>query len=244
MFQPIKQLLKKFVKIKLTPKKVFLTDHYQRINQRRLEHLASLGLNFAGSTVLEVGAGIGDHTGFFLDRGCQVVSTDAREENLNILKSRHPAVTAKRLNLDQPDHAVNDAFDIVYCYGLLYHLRKPAEAIQFMSQHCRKMLLLETCVSFDGGESVNPSFEPAENPAFSFSGHCCRPTRKWVYRELKRHFEFVYLPVTQPNHVEFPVDWVTLPSGSHLTRSIFIASRQKLTNSLLTEEIPTLQTKQ
>ncbi|MBI4372166.1 MAG: class I SAM-dependent methyltransferase [Candidatus Omnitrophica bacterium] len=243
MISLLKQFLKKFVKIKLTPKKVFLTDHYQRINQRRQEHLASLGLKLSGLTVLEVGAGIGDHTGFFLDRGCQITSTDAREENLNLLRSRHPNVTVKRLNMDQPDHALNDVFDMVYCYGLLYHLRHPAEAIQFMARHCRNMLLLETCVSFNDGDAVNSSFETSENPAFSFSGHCCRPTRKWVQRELKRHFEFVYLPLTQPNHVEFPADWVTPPSGPHLTRSIFIASREKLINPLLTEEIPRVQTK-
>ena len=46
----------------------FHTDHYLRHNQRLLEHLATLGLPIAGRTVLEVGAGIGDLTSFFLDR--------------------------------------------------------------------------------------------------------------------------------------------------------------------------------
>jgi len=35
---------------------------YLRHNARRLEHLNSLGLDISGRSVLELGAGIGDHT--------------------------------------------------------------------------------------------------------------------------------------------------------------------------------------
>jgi len=74
----LKRLLKKLLKYRVSPKgDAFLSYHYQRHNQRRLEHLASLGLDIAGCTVLEVGAGIGDHTSFFLDRGCEVVTSDS-----------------------------------------------------------------------------------------------------------------------------------------------------------------------
>ncbi len=48
-----------------SPLACFQSEHYQRHNEKRLEHLASLNLPIADSTVLEVGAGIGDHTGFF-----------------------------------------------------------------------------------------------------------------------------------------------------------------------------------
>jgi len=45
----------------------FHADLYLRHNQRLLEHLATLGLPTAGRPMLEVGAGIGDLDGFFLD---------------------------------------------------------------------------------------------------------------------------------------------------------------------------------
>ncbi len=243
MISSLKTYLKKRLNIKVTPKKVFLQNrYYLEITQRRLEHLANLGLDFTAS-LLEAGAGGGALTGFFLARASCVTCVDAREENLELLKSQHPAAQVKRLDFEQPDHTLNDTFDIICCYGLLYHLGKPANAIQFMSEHCRKMLLLETRVSSGDGEFLNPSSESTENPALSFSGHCCEPTRKWVYRELKRNFEFVYLPLTQPNHVEFPIDWTALQPRLHPTRSIFIASRHQLTNPLLTEEIPVYQTR-
>ena len=39
--------------------------------------------------MLEVGAGIGDHTSFFLDRGCTVTVTEVQEQNLVVLGSRY-----------------------------------------------------------------------------------------------------------------------------------------------------------
>jgi FkbM family methyltransferase len=224
-----------------SPIQEFQSFHYQRHNQRRQEHLASLGLNLAGATVLEVGAGIGDHTSFFLDRGCQVVITEARLENLELLGRRYSNLEVRHLDLDNPDPTFNQLFDIVYCYGLLYHLKNPVTAIDFMSRCCQKMLLLETCVSFGDEELINPCVERAENPSQAISGQGCRPTRLWVYNQLKQYFEFVYMPITQPNHEEFPLDWNLPPSTNILTRSVYIASREPINNPLLIESIPMKQ---
>ncbi len=231
----------RITKNQASPKDAFLSYHYQRLNQRRLEHLASLGLKIANSTVLEVGAGIGDHTSFFIDRSCQIVTSDARQENLKILRFRYPNIGILRLDLDNPPKTFNDVFDIIYCYGLLYHLNKPSGALEFMCCCCRKMLLLETCVSFGNENSLNPCTEDALNPTQSISGKGCRPTRRWVYNQLKRYFEFVYLPITQPNHEEFPTDWTRPPSKQILTRAVFVASKEQINNNLLLEEIPMKQ---
>lgn len=233
----IKRVIKKFLRFGTSPKNTFLSYNYQRHNQRRLEHLASLGLGIAGSTVLEVGAGIGDHTSFFLDRGCRVVTSDARRDNIEILHSRYPELRTLHIDLDNPPQVFDDTFDIVYCYGLLYHLKNPVEAMEFMSRCCRKMLLLETCVSFSNGDSIDFVAENMANPSQALSGQGCRPAREWVYNRLRRHFEFVYLPVTQPNHEEFPIDWTTPPPKQQLTRAVFIASRQRISNKLLAEEL-------
>ena len=224
----------------IDPMKVFHCDEYLRHKQRRLEHLASLGLDIVGKTVLELGAGIGDHTSFFLDRSCEVVATEGRPQNLEILRSRYPGVETIQLDLETPDLKINQQFDIVYCYGLLYHLQKPTQAIEFMARSCQKMLLLETCVSFGEEEAINLCKEVADFPSQAISGRGCRPTRKWVYNQLKQYFEFVYMPITQPNHEQFPLDW-TLSSSETLVRSVFIASRQKLNNVLLVEDIPLKQ---
>ena len=241
MIQSVKSIIKKALRIKPSPRDAFLYFEYLRHDQRRLEHLASLGLPIAGSSVLEVGAGIGGHTSFFLDRDCQVVSTEARPENLEVLRLRYPEIQVKRLDLDNPDSSLEETFDIVYCYGVLYHLKEPAGAIEYMSARSRKLLLLETCVSFGDEEAVNPCPEPEETLSQSIHGVGCRPTRSWVFNQLKRHFEFVYMPLTQPNHAQFPVDWTSSNPNDDLVRSVFIASRQKLENPSLVTHVPMRQ---
>jgi hypothetical protein len=236
-----KLIVKKLLRIKPTPRDAFLNDAYIRHDKRRQEHLASLGLDIAGRTMLEVGAGIGNHTSFFLDRGCEVVSSEAREENLEMIRARFPNIEVRRLDLDAPDQQFTGTFDIVYCYGLLYHLKDPTGAIEFMAQRCRGMLVLETCVSYGDEERINLCDEPADVLSQSVHGQGCRPTRPWVHNQLKRHFEYVYMPVTQPNHEEFPIDWSNEPTIDRLTRAIFVASRQSIENSQLVEHIPKQQ---
>ncbi|MDX2243464.1 MAG: methyltransferase domain-containing protein [Leptolyngbyaceae cyanobacterium bins.302] len=227
-----------------SPNSHFQSDHYQRHNHRRLEHLATLGLNIHNSTVLEVGAGIGDHTSFFVDRQCQVTSVEAREENLNVLRLRYPELDTRQLDLDNPEFRFEQSFDIVYCYGLLYHLKRPAEALEYMASHCSGMLLLETCVSYGDEEAINLCDEAVEDPTQSYWGQGCRPTRKWIYNQLQGWFKFVYMPNTQPNHEEFPIDWeCPPPSSERLNRSIFVASRKELHNVILVPGIPMKQTR-
>jgi len=227
-----------------SPESSFHGHHYLRHNQRRQEHLASLGLPIAGASVLEVAAGIGDHTTFFLDRGCTVVSTEARPENLAMLRQRYPSMDVRQLDLDNPVD-LGRSFDIVYCYGALYHLYRPAEALAFMAGCCRRMLLLETCVSYGDHQAVNLVDEVAGDPTQSAVGRGCRPTRSWIHHQLRQLFEHVYIPRTQPNHEEFPLDWTAPPPpATLLTRSVFIASRQPLENRQLTEELLVQQVRQ
>jgi hypothetical protein len=63
-----------------SPFQVFLTPEANAINRARQDHLASLGFDFAGKSLLEVGAGIGLHTPFFVRRGCSALVTDGNAE--------------------------------------------------------------------------------------------------------------------------------------------------------------------
>ena len=225
----------------LAPEEIFSSPHYLRHNQRRQEHLASLGLELAGQSVLEVGAGLGDHTSFFLDRACSVIVTEAQEQNLGILRARYPELDIRRIDLDDsPEEPVS--VDLVYCYGTLYHLRRPAEAIAWMARCAKSMLLVETCVAWGEGEELYPFEELAGQADNAVDGHGCRPTRAWIRRELARSFPYAYCTVTQPWHEEFPLDWSSPElAGKPLIRAVFVASRDRIDNAMLTESIPTLQ---
>jgi SAM-dependent methyltransferase len=225
-----------------TPESVFWSPHYQRHNARRLEHLASLRIPVGGKTVLELGAGVGDHTHYFVDRGCRVTITEARAENLAILSRRYPGHDVRALDLERPVAVEGAPFDVVYAYGVLYHLDVPAEALAFMANACRGLLLLETCVSFGDEDAVNLVEEASLDPSQAISGTGCRPTRPWIFRRLRELFEHVYVTRTQPNHEEFPIDWNDRASArAPFARSVFVAAREPLANPLLSDVLLTRQ---
>lgn len=221
----------------------FTHDLYSRHNKRRQEHLASLRLPIQGRSVLEVGAGIGDHSSFFLDRGCRMTITDARPQNLALVRARYPQAAVERFDLEADDGPVPPVHDVVYCYGVLYHVARPAQALQRVAAATGEMLLLETCVSFGAEESVNVIEENPGDATQAANGKGCRPTRSWVYSELRRHFAFVYSTTTQPWHEEFPLDWQAAPprNSTGLFRSVFVASRQAISSDRLVQGLPDVQ---
>lgn len=212
----------------------FRSDHYTRINLRRLEHLATLALVRPGMSVLELGAGIGDLTGFFLDRGCTVTLAEGRQDNLEICRQRlRDESRAECVQLDLDDlHRTpldNRTWDLVFAYGVLYHLRQPAEALRWMAQRCAGAMIVETCVTPDDSLAINPTAEDASFASQALRGTGCRPTRPWVWRQLNTLMPFVYTMKTQPNHDEFPTNWTSpAPSRTGLHRAIFVASRSPL----------------
>jgi SAM-dependent methyltransferase len=216
----------------------FYSGHYQAHNQARLAHLASLQLPIAGRSVLEVGSGPGDHTGFFLERGCVVTSVDGREECLQDLRQRYPQVRTRLADMNHPGELIQlGQFDIVHCYGLLYHLDSPEAAIAAMSSVCGHLLLLETCVTPGPGHSINPVEEALGDYTQSCNGRGCRPTRSWVFDTLKNQFSHVYQTRTQPDHPEFPLDWTRIPADHGLVRIVLVASRQTLDLPILSAHL-------
>jgi hypothetical protein len=208
---------------------------------RRLEHLASLGLPLRERNVLEVGAGIGDMTSFFLDRGCRVHVTDVRPPVMHALELRygtHPLATIATLDLDPPPDVLPGLYEVVVCHGVLYHLSDPAAALEFLARVCGDLLLVETVVGPGDAtdrEAINPVDEDATNVFSSNSGRGCRPSRAWFHARLRELFEYVYVPLTQPNHYEYPIDWRN--PGGFVRRATFVASRRALNNPQLALEL-------
>jgi len=227
----------------------FHSVSYLRHNSRRLEHLASLNLPIRDRSVLELGAGVGDHTTYFLDRGCSVTCVEPRAENCTLLASlmnerRNTGYTAaSRCRIMRADAlafepVLTESFDIVHCYGLLYHTDDPAAVLAAIARKCTGLLLLETCVAFGANEAINPVPELAHIPSQSVSGFGCRPTRPWLFRRLSELFGHAYVPRTQPAHEDFPLDWTGSQPTDREARAVFIGSRQKLDNPLLLSQLP------
>lgn len=235
----------------VAPETAFRNPAYLRMNARRLEHLAGLGLPIAGRDVLEVGAGIGDLTSFFLDRGCRVTAIEPRAENRAYFATQYddpaawPARPLRILPGDAWSLSVRGAVPPPFgrvLYGLLSHLDRPLDALQEMAASCTDLMVLETRVSYAADERLEAEAEDGENPTNAVSGRASLPSRRWVYARLAELFAHVYMPLTQPAHPQFCLNWRSReppPPGRY--RAIFVASRRELVNSVLHRGVPDLQ---
>jgi hypothetical protein len=213
-----------------------------------LEHLASLGLNLSNQKVLELGAGIGDHTTFFLDRGCRVTVIEGREDNVvmlrDVLRSESRWAEGKdyrviKADLESPAGINLEPHPVVHCYGLLYHVADPLKLLTWVDEKCGEMMLLETCVSYPDDAHVGNVSEKMKWPTQALHGTGSRPSRLDVFSWLADLFEYVYVPRTQPHHEEFPIDWTAALPPTRLTRAVFIASRSNLAHvETLRPELP------
>lgn len=218
---------------------VFETADALHINRARLDHLASLGLDIDGRRVIEVGAGIGLLSVFFEARGCQLLSTEGRSDNLAEIARRLPARQTRQVDLDR-DHDLTalGRFDHAFCYGTLYHLAKPLEALAALAG-VADTLLLETCLTPGAHVDMHLVREgPSHNQALAGVG--CRPTRPWIMQTLRALWGHAYTTTDQPDHPDFEIDWLlSYKHGNH--RAVFVASRTPLQEPKLTETLPDRQ---
>ena len=208
----------------------FDTDAALELNEARLKHLASLDLPIDGRRVIEVGAGVGHLTGFFIDRGCSVVVTEARSENVAELRRRLPTVDVREADVEESLQNLG-RFDVVFCYGVLYHLESPLRALRNMADVCDDLLLIETIVC-DSRSAVLRLEDETKSLNQALRGLAHRPSPAYLAIALNRvGFDYVYAATDPPDHPDYRFSWIdnmdTARDGT-LLRGVFIASRNPL----------------
>lgn len=215
---------------------VFDTPAALAINRARMEHLRALGLPLSGKSVLDVGAGVGYLARELANMGCRVRCVEGRAENVARLRERHPDIPADVADAERDSLAPFGSFDVVFCYGLLYHLENPLAGLRNMAAVCKEMLLLETTVCDHELPVLQPVDEPpSSNQALARIGN--RPSPGYVAYALSRAgFAHVYAPAFVPEHDDFRFRWrndLAHWRDGRLLRCIFVASRAKLESDKL-----------
>jgi 2-polyprenyl-3-methyl-5-hydroxy-6-metoxy-1,4-benzoquinol methylase len=105
--------------------------------------------------IADLGCGEGLYACEFALRGAHVVGIEGREASIAKARFAKDALSLERLDLIHADvrtldHARYGSFDVVLCWGLLYHLDTPDvfELVEKMREVCDGVAVIDTHVSF------------------------------------------------------------------------------------------------
>lgn len=179
-------------------------------------------------TAIDVGCGIGLFSHYLVNAGFTVKAVDGREENVLEARKRFPHIDFDIWNVEERPSKNWGMFDIVLCFGLLYHLENPFLALRHFHSLTKSILLIESIVV--------PSQAPIARLVNEHQGKdqglqyvAFIPTESCLIRMLYHvGFSYVYRSSTFPHHEEFRTTFFT-----KRRRTFLIASKQKLSSSQL-----------
>src|SRR5258708_26352559 len=105
---------------------------------RRLK--PALGL----SNAVDAGCGVGFFSQWRAECGLNVCGFDGRGENVAEARRRFPHIPFEQGDIEERAILQLGRFDLVLCFGLLYHLENPLRAIRNLRGLTEKCLLLES----------------------------------------------------------------------------------------------------
>lgn len=215
---------------------LFDQPFYKAITEARLSHLASLELPLKGRSVIDVGCGIGRLSEFFVERGCDVLCVDGREENIELLRRAYPDRRAAVVDVESDALLAHGQFDVFFCYGLLYHLAEPFGFIRRAAGMARELMVIETCIC-DAEEHMSFLVREPQDRTMALEEIGSRPSPSYVATALRTGgFEHVYSPLAMPDHPDFRYrrlnDLAYFRDG-HALRDIFVAARRPLESPAL-----------
>lgn len=200
--QPIR--LTTEVTIHLTP---FDQREYRRLAEARGDTIRrllrklkpALGL----STALDAGCGVGFFSQTLRECGLNASGFDARAENIDEARRRFPGLPFEQGDVEDDSIARLGRFDLVLCFGLLYHLENPLRAIRNLRSMSGKCMLLESmCVPGDKAALLMRD-EPRQADQ-SVSDVAFYPSEGSLVKMLYRAgFVKVYRVTSLPDHEDF-----------------------------------------
>jgi SAM-dependent methyltransferase len=191
----------------LQTKRVFDQQHYEPLNAGRLAALANVlppliarqGLR----TALDIGCGLGFFAAYLHSLGLDVLALDGRSDNVEEARRRHPGIRFELADIEDPAVLQRGKFDLVFCFGLLYHLENPFLAVRHLHALSAKVLLVEGIVFPDERPIMalrdeGPSEDQGLRHVALYPSEACLV--KLLYRS---GFPFAYRFREMPEHPEY-----------------------------------------
>jgi FkbM family methyltransferase len=177
----------------------------------------ALGLRNA----VDAGCGVGFFAQTLTELGLETRGFDGRFENVIEARKRFPKVEFEYGDIESAEIAALGTFDLVLCFGLLYHLENPMRAIRHLRALTGKWLLIESMVVPGDDARMALREEPSQIDQ-SLTDMAFLPSEPCLVKMLYRAgFAHVYRVPRLPEHDQFR------ETGDHARRrTIVFASHQ------------------
>lgn len=213
-------------------KLVFDQPRYDRLNAARSERvrelLQELQPRLGLRTAIDVGCGAGHFSGMLQSMGFEVTGVDGRRENVEESQRRHPGIVFKQMNAEDPALPQMGKFDLVFCFGLLYHLENPMLAIRNLHAMTKHLLLVEGLI-YPGDEPIMGLVDEGHANDQGVNYFAFYPTEACLLKMFYRAgFAHAMRFRMQPNHPEY-----ARGLGSRRARTMLAASPNPVRSALL-----------
>lgn len=187
--------------------RVFDQAHYEILNHARGEVvsrlLAELTPPLNLRTAIDVGCGLGYFACVLASLGLEVTAVDGRQQNVEEAQRRNPAIKFLRFDAEDPALRSLGSFDLVFCFGLLYHLENPFLAIRHLHAMTRSLLLVESVI-FPGEQPVMGLVQEWQGQDQGLNYAAFYPTEACLQKMFYRAgFRFVYRLAETPQMPEY-----------------------------------------
>jgi len=200
--QPIRQT--KEITIDLT---AFDQKEYRQLIEARGETIkrtvTRLKPALSLSNAVDAGCGVGFFSQMLADCGLNVCGFDGRQENVAEARRRFPPMPFEQGNIEERAILQLGRFDLVLCFGLLYHLENPLLALRNLRGLTEKCLLLESMCLPEEGPAMLLRDEPRQEDQSLGNVACYMSESSLVKMLYRAGFGMVYRLIPLPDHKDF-----------------------------------------
>ena len=155
------------------------------------------------SNAVDAGCGVGFFSQVLVDCGLDACGFDGRAENVAEACNRFPQIPFTQADIQDRASVELGSFDLVVCFGLLYHLENPLLAIRNLRGLTEKCLLVESMCLAEDKPSLLLRTEPRQGDQ-SLTDVACYPSEAGLVKMLYRAgFRAVYRVIPLPDHDDF-----------------------------------------
>lgn len=214
----------------------WIFDHprYGEINRVRepiVRRIAPVlaAFNSRKPTAIDVACGVGYYSKVLDSLGFAVLGVDARKENVEEARRRYPELRFEIFDAEDSHLSKLGTFDLVFCFGLLYHLENPFRTIRSLSAMSSNTVMVEG-ICYPSWEPVMVLMDEYESVDQGLNRVAFYPSEICLVKMLLRGgFSDCYLPRQMPEHEEYKRDFLGFRK-----RTLLVASKVQITSDLLT----------